>query len=157
YDVLFTYSGESPDYPPSGTHPTGGRVLSMRADVREAAAAREVMETAQREFGTVQVLVNNAGITRDRAVALIAETDWSHVLEVNLSGTFFHSRAAANLFMRQMSGRIINITSISGLRGVPGQVNYSAAKAGMIGLTKAMARELGPFNVTVNAVAPGYI
>jgi 3-oxoacyl-[acyl-carrier protein] reductase len=90
-------------------------------------------------------------------VAMMSESDWSDVLDVNLSGAFLYSQAAAKLFMRQMSGRIINISSISGLRGVPGQANYSAAKAGMIGLTKAMARELGPFNVTVNAVAPGYI
>jgi 3-oxoacyl-[acyl-carrier protein] reductase len=156
-DVLFTYSGEAGQAQRTASGSNAGRVLSMQADVRDAAAAREVIHTAQREFGGLHVLVNNAGITRDRALAMMSESDWSDVLDVNLSGAFLYSKAAVSLFMRQMSGRIINITSISGLRGVPGQANYSAAKAGMIGLTKAMARELGPFNVTVNAVAPGYI
>ena len=155
-DVLFTYSGNS-DQEEMVFGPNGGRVLSVQADVRSGAAAREVIQTALREFGGLHVLVNNAGITRDRALTNMSESDWSDVLDINLGGAFLYSRAVAGLFMRQMSGRIINITSISGLRGVPGQANYSAAKAGMVGLTKAMARELGPFNVTVNAVAPGYI
>jgi len=156
-DVLFTYTQEPVEMPsgPSCLH--AGRVLSMQADVRDASAAREVIQRACREFGGLDVLVNNAGITRDRSVAMMAESDWRDVLDVNLSGAFLYSQAAAKLLMRQMSGRIINISSISGVRGVSGQANYSAAKAGMIGLTKAMARELGPFNVTVNAVAPGYI
>lgn len=156
-DVLFTYSRECVEGQATISGTNGGRVLSIQADVRDAAGAREVIQTAWREFGGLHVLVNNAGITRDRAVVMMSESDWSDVLGVNLSGAFLYSQAAAKLFMRQMSGRIINISSISGLRGVPGQANYSAAKAGMIGLTKAMARELGPFNVTVNAVAPGYI
>jgi len=156
-DVVFTYSREveQAQRTIAGCH--GGRVLSMQADVRDPAAAREVIQTAFREFGGIHVLVNNAGIVRDRALTLMSESDWSDVLETNLSGTFQYCKAAASLFMRQMSGRIINITSISALRGSPGQTNYAASKAGMIGLTKAMARELGPFNVTVNAVAPGYI
>ncbi len=156
-DVLFTYSRESGEAEATISGSNQGRVLSIQADVRDAAAAGEVIHTARREFGGFDVLVNNAGITRDRSVAMMSASDWSDVLDVNLSGAFLYSQAAAKLFMRQMSGRIINISSISGLRGVAGQANYSAAKAGVIGLTKAMARELGPFNVTVNAVAPGYI
>jgi 3-oxoacyl-[acyl-carrier protein] reductase len=156
-DVLFTYSGQADQTAATTPAPGGGRVIAVRADVRDAAAAREVIQTASREFGGLHVLVNNAGITRDRALTSMSESDWSDVLDINLGGAFLYSQAAAKVFMRQMSGRIINITSISGLRGVPGQTNYSASKAGMVGLTKSMARELGPFNVTVNAVAPGYI
>jgi 3-oxoacyl-[acyl-carrier protein] reductase len=157
WNVLFTCSQPTNPAEQAAISTGGGRVLTMQADVRDAAAAREVIRTAAREFGGLHVLVNNAGITRDRALVRMSESDWSDVLDVNLGGAFLYSQAAAALFMRQMSGRIINITSISGLRGMPGQTNYSAAKAGMIGLTKAMARELGPFKVTVNAVAPGYI
>jgi 3-oxoacyl-[acyl-carrier protein] reductase len=152
-DVLYTYSNEAGEMP----EPDGGRVLANQPDVRDPVAAKDVIDTARQEFGGLQVLVNNAGITRDRSLTMMSKSDWSDVLDVNLSGAFLYCQAAACLFMRQMSGRIINVTSISGLRGVAGQANYSAAKAGMIGLTKAMARELGPFNITVNAVAPGYI
>jgi len=157
YSVLFTYSREAEQAQSTIEGCNGARVLSIQADVRSAESAREVLETAGREFGGLHVMVNNAGITRDRPVSLMSQDEWSEVLDTNLSGAFLYSKAAASLFMRQMGGRIINITSISGLRGVAGQANYSAAKAGMIGLTKAMAREMGPFNVTVNAVAPGYI
>jgi 3-oxoacyl-[acyl-carrier protein] reductase len=157
WNVLFTSSSQADETEAAASECNGGRVLSLQADVRDAGAAREVIRTAAREFGGLDVLVNNAGITRDRALTSMSESDWSDVLDINLGGAFLYSQAAASLFMRQMSGRIINITSISGLRGVPGQANYSASKAGMVGLTKAMARELGPFNVTVNAVAPGYI
>ena len=157
WDVLFTYSRQTEqtenEVPGSGQ----GRTLSMQADVRDAAAAQEVIQTARREFGGLHVLVNNAGIIRDRALALMSQQDWSDVMDINLGGTFLYSKAAASLFMRQMGGRIINITSISALRGTAGQSNYVASKAGMIGFTKSLARELGPFNVTVNAVAPGYI
>jgi 3-oxoacyl-[acyl-carrier protein] reductase len=156
-DVLYTYSAEPGQTQDAMAGTNGGRILAMQADVRDATAARDVIDTARREFGGLQVLVNNAGITRDRALAMMSKSDWSDVLEVNLSGAFLYSQAAAGFFMRQMGGRIINVTSISGLRGVAGQANYCAAKAGMIGMTKAMARELGPFNITVNAVAPGYI
>jgi 3-oxoacyl-[acyl-carrier protein] reductase len=157
WDVLFTYSSKTDEVQTPTLGDGAGRVLAMRADVRDAAAAREVIQTAWHEFGGLDVLVNNAGITRDRALTRMSESDWSDVIDINLGGAFLYSQAAASLFMRQMSGRIINITSISGLRGVAGQTNYSASKAGMVGMTKAMARELGPFNVTVNAVAPGYI
>jgi 3-oxoacyl-[acyl-carrier protein] reductase len=103
------------------------------------------------------VLINNAGVIRDGALSQMSDQEWDDVLDTNLRGAFLYSRAVSGGFMRQMSGRIINITSITGLRGVAGQANYAASKAGLIGLTKALARELGPFNVTVNAVAPGFI
>ena len=157
WDVLFTYSRERTQSGDGAGGEESGRILSVQADVRDGTTAVEVVQTACREFGGLDLLVNNAGIVRDRALVRMPDSDWSDVLETNLSGTFYYSKAAAAYLMRQMGGRIINITSISGLRGTVGQVNYVASKAGMIGLTKSMARELGPFNVTVNAVAPGFI
>jgi len=157
YNVLFTCT-PGPEHPRGGVAQSGdARIRAMQAAVRVGDTARDGIQTACREFGGVQVLVNNAGITRDRPLALMSESDWRDVLDTNLSGAFSYCQAVASLFMRQMGGRIINIASIAGLRGTVGQANYSASKAGMIGLTKAMAREFGPFRVTVNAVAPGYI
>jgi len=157
YDVLFTCTCDAEQAQAAIGPCNGSRVMAVEADVRDGAVARDVIETACRELGGLHVLVNNAGITRDRPVALMSDSEWSNVLDTNLGGAFQYCKAAVGLFMRQMYGRIINITSISGLRGAAGQANYSASKAGLIGLTKAMARELGPFSVTVNAVAPGYI
>jgi 3-oxoacyl-[acyl-carrier protein] reductase len=134
-----------------------GPIRALKADVRDLQSAKRVVKLALESFSGCSILVNNAGITRDCATALMKDEQWSDVLETNLSGCFWHARAVAPLFMRQMYGRIINISSISGLRGMAGQSNYCAAKAGVIGLTKALARELGPYNVTVNAIAPGYI
>jgi len=134
-----------------------GEVHGIRADVRDLDAAVQVVKSAKEKFGRVDILVNNAGIIRDNHLRAMSEQDWVEVLDTNLRGSFNYSKAVAPLFQRQMSGRIINITSISGTRGVSGQANYGAAKAGMIGMTKSLARELGPFGVTVNAVAPGYI
>ncbi len=116
WDVLFTYSREAQQTIPGAG---GGRVLSMQADVRNADAARDVIHTARREFGGLHALVNNAGITRDRALTTMLESDWSDVLDVNLSGAFLYSQAAARLFMRQMTGRIINISSISAFSTTP--------------------------------------
>jgi 3-oxoacyl-[acyl-carrier protein] reductase len=135
----------------------GAGVHAMRADVRNYDAAVNVIKSAKEMFGRVDIVVNNAGIIRDHSLRSMTEEDWADVLDTNLRGTFNYSKAAVPLFMRQSSGRIINITSISGTRGVSGQANYCAAKAGVIGMTKSLARELGPFGVTVNAVAPGYI
>lgn len=154
YNVVFTYA--------NGSHPDevtgkGTQIRAMLADVRDAHSAAAVIDTARQTFGRVDVLINNAGVTRDRAVPHMSDKEWDDVLDTNLRGAFLYCRAVSGAFMRQMSGRIINITSISGLRGVAGQANYAASKAGLIGLTKALARELGPFNVTVNAVAPGFI
>jgi len=133
------------------------RACAVKADVRNAEDARRVIETAWNEFAGCSILVNNAGITRDGALCLMKENDWREVMETNLTGCFHYARALVPKLMRQKNGRIINVTSISGIRGLAGQSNYCAAKAGMIGFTKSLARELGPFNITVNAVAPGYI
>jgi 3-oxoacyl-[acyl-carrier protein] reductase len=154
YNVVFTYAnGSQPDEMTA----KGTRICPVLADVREADSAAAVIDVARQTFGRVDVLINNAGVTRDRALPHMSNQEWDDVLDTNLRGAFLYCRAVSGAFMRQMSGRIINISSVSGLRGVAGQANYAASKAGLIGLTKALARELGPFNVTVNAVAPGFI
>jgi 3-oxoacyl-[acyl-carrier protein] reductase len=130
---------------------TGGRAL--QADVSDAGEARRLVE----EAGDVDVLVNNAGLTRDGLIARMPDEDWRAVIETNLSGVFYTCRAAARAMMRRRAGSIVNISSIVGLHGNPGQTNYSASKAGIIGFTKALARELGPRGVRANVVAPGYI
>ena len=126
----------------------------VRIDIADSNAVRAAMA----EFSMAPtLLVNNAGITRDRSIAKMSDTDWATVLNVNLTGTFNMIRAIAPRMAEQGFGRIVNITSINGLRGKFGQANYSAAKAGLIGLTKTAARELGPKGITVNAVAPGMV
>ena len=126
----------------------------VRVDIADSNAVRAAMA----EFSMAPtLLVNNAGITRDRSIAKMSDTDWAAVLNVNLTGTFNMIRAIAPRMAEQGFGRIVNITSINGLRGKFGQANYSAAKAGLIGLTKTAARELGPKGITVNAVAPGMV
>jgi 3-oxoacyl-[acyl-carrier protein] reductase len=135
----------------------GGDTRGYACDVSDAAAAEAMMASLKTGMGGVDVLVNNAGITRDGLILRMKDEDWSDVLAVSLNGAFHLSRAAAKLMIRKRAGRIINISSITGLRGQAGQANYAAAKAGLIGFTKALARELAPRGITVNAVAPGYI
>ena len=132
-------------------------VLALQADVRDLKRAQEVVAQTLEHFGRLDGLVNNAGILRDKALMLMDPSDWHDVLETNLTGVFNMCRAAIVTFMKQRSGRIVNITSVAGLVGLARQVNYSASKAGIVGLTKALAKEVGSYNVTVNAVAPGYI
>jgi 3-oxoacyl-[acyl-carrier protein] reductase len=134
-----------------------GAVLGLVADVTRREDADRLVDAARERFGRIDVLVNNAGITRDALLVRMKDEDWDEVLEVNLRGAFLMARAAARTMMRQRAGRIINITSTAGAMGNPGQANYSAAKAGLIGLTKSMARELARWNILVNAVAPGLI
>jgi len=155
--VVFTYLRPRETQPELAENGHAENVLAVQADVRESASVAQVLEAARNKFGGVHILINNAGITRDTSIRSMSEQDWDDVMDTNLRGTFFWTKAVAPLFMRQMCGRIINVTSISALRGVAGQSNYSAAKAGMIGMTKSLAREFGPFNITVNAVAPGFI
>jgi 3-oxoacyl-[acyl-carrier protein] reductase len=131
--------------------------VSVQADVSKPADAEKLLSAALERFGGVDILVNNAGINRDRVVWKMSDEEWDAVLDVNLKGYFNLIRAVAPVLKEKKSGRIINITSINGLRGKFGQANYSAAKAGIIGLTKAVAKELGRYGVTVNAVAPGMI
>jgi 3-oxoacyl-[acyl-carrier protein] reductase len=130
-----------------------GRVL----DVTDAAAGEALVESIVQEMGGVQVLVNNAGITRDTLAMRMKDADWDAVLDTNLKGVFRMSRAVMKTMMKQRYGRIISITSVVGASGNPGQANYAAAKAGVAGMTRALARELGSRNITVNCVAPGFI
>ncbi len=136
---------------------TGGKAEILGFDVAESAAVQNSFKKVIKEAGAIDILVNNAGITRDGLMARMKEDDWDAVLDTNLKGAFLCAKAASREMMKKKWGRIVNIASVSGFAGNPGQVNYSAAKAGMIGLTKAMAREYASRNITVNSVAPGYI
>lgn len=135
----------------------GVEAAALQADVTDPTACQTLVETAARTFGQLDVLVNNAGVTADKLILRMQEEDFDKVISANLKGAFFCSKAACRLMMRQRYGRIINMSSIVGLRGNAGQVNYSASKAGLIGLTKSLAKELAARKVTVNAVAPGFI
>lgn len=135
----------------------GTKVLGVRADVTSSADVSALFEKTVAEFGSVDVVVNNAGITRDSLMIRMDEKDWDMVLDINLKGAFLVTKTAGRIMMKQRSGRIVNISSVIGLDGNAGQSNYAASKAGMIGFTKSAAKELGARNVTVNAVAPGFI
>lgn len=135
----------------------GGKGFLVPFDVADSAAVGAAIKEMSKEYGGPDILVNNAGITRDGLMARMKEEDWDAVLDTNLKGTFLCSKAVMRGMMKKRWGRIINISSVIGFLGNGGQVNYGAAKAGLTGLTKSMARELAPRTVTVNAVAPGYI
>jgi len=135
----------------------GRRALALQSDAANFAAAGSAVEAVTKEFGRLDVLVNNAGITKDTLLLRMSEQDWDAVIATNLKSAFNFSKAASRPMMTQRSGSIINISSISGIIGNPGQANYSAAKAGMIGLTKTLAKELASRNIQVNAVAPGFV
>jgi len=135
----------------------GVPVLGVAGDVAKREDVDKVVERARERFGRIDVLVNNAGITRDSLLVRMKDEDWDQVLDVNLRGVFLMTRAVAKVMMRQKSGRIINIASAAAAMGNIGQANYAAAKAGLIGLTKAAARELAHWRILVNAVAPGLI
>ncbi len=135
----------------------GGTALVVPGDVTNGGEVEGVVKKVVEELGRVDVLVNNAGITRDGLLIRMTDDQWRSVLEVNLTGAFMCSRAAAKVMLKQRSGRIVNMASVVGVMGNAGQANYSASKAGLIGLTKSMARELASRGITVNAVAPGFI
>ena len=135
----------------------GGQCLTAQGDVAVAADVERVFQAAQQSFGRVDILVNNASINRDTLILRMSEDDWDEVLSTDLRGAFLCTKAALRSMMRERWGRIINISSLAGLLGNAGQANYSAAKAGLIGLTKAVAREMGSRGITVNALAPGFI
>ena len=133
------------------------KIYAQKADVSKEAEVQNFVENVTREFGTVDILVNNAGITRDTLAIRMSEQDWDAVLNVNLKGTFLMSKAVFKIMMKAKSGSIINMSSVVGQSGNAAQANYSASKAGIIGLTKALAKEFAPRNVRVNAVAPGFV
>jgi len=135
----------------------GVRALSFKLDVSDLTGVREMVNTVKKDFGAIDGLVNNAGLTRDKLLMAMSEDDWSEVIRTNLTGAFNFARAAIFIMMKAKRGAILNITSVSGIAGMAGQVNYSAAKAGLIGLTKAMAKEVGRMGVRVNALALGFI
>ena len=135
----------------------GGAAHPIAADVTDSQRVEAVVAEVVKLWGGLDILVNNAGITRDNLIMRMKDDQWDAVLNINLKGTFLFTRAAARPLCKSKCGRIINIASVSGLMGNPGQANYSASKAGVIGLTRTIARELASRNVTVNAVAPGFI
>lgn len=135
----------------------GGQAEAFQADVSQEEQAKALMAFAQKTFGGIHILVNNAGIARDQLLLTLKPEDWDTVIRTNLYGTYYCTKAALRPMMRQRYGRIINITSVAGIIGNPGQTNYSASKAGQIGFTKSLAKEVASRNITVNAVAPGFI
>jgi 3-oxoacyl-[acyl-carrier protein] reductase len=135
----------------------GVKVMAFKTDVGDLKAVREMVNAVKGGFGRIDGLVNNAGLTRDKLLVMMSEEDWSEVIRTNLTGAFNFARAAAFMMMKAKRGAILNVTSVSGLTGIAGQVNYSAAKAGLIGMTKAMAKELGRLGVRVNALALGFV
>ncbi len=135
----------------------GGSAIALQADVSQADQVDALIKSTMDEWGRIDILVNNAGITRDTLLLRMKPEDWQAVIDLNLTGVFLCTRAVSKIMLKQRSGRIVNIASVAGLMGNPGQANYSAAKAGVIGFTKTVAKELAPRGVTANAVAPGFI
>ncbi|MHB8399900.1 MAG: 3-oxoacyl-[acyl-carrier-protein] reductase [Candidatus Limnocylindrales bacterium] len=158
-DVAFSYRGNQAAAleTAAAVEAIGRRALAVQGDVTDPAAAEAVVAAALAAFGSIDILVNNAGITRDDLIMRMSIDAWREVLETNLFGAFYTTKAVTRPMLRARSGRIVNITSVSGQAGQTGQANYSAAKAGLIGLTKATARELASRGITANAVAPGFV
>ena len=135
----------------------GYNVVVTKGDVRNEEDVKEMIKAAVDNFGSLDILVNNAGITRDKPMAMMTEEDWDTVLDINLKGAFLCTKSAVKVMIKQRSGKIVNIASVAGVIGNPGQANYSSSKAGLIGLTKSTAKELAARGITCNAVAPGFI
>ena len=135
----------------------GGTAIALKADVSQVKEVEQLIEQTLEQWGRIDILVNNAGITRDNLLLRMKLEDWQAVMDLNLTGVFLCTKAVAKIMIKQRQGRIINITSVAGLMGNPGQANYSAAKAGVIGFTKSIAKELASRGITANAVAPGFI
>jgi len=158
-DVAFSYRGnaEAAAETVRRVEALGRRALAIQGDVKDPQAAEALVKSALEAFGKVDILVNNAGITRDDLIMRMSLDAWREVLETNLFGAFYMTKAVTRPMLKARAGRIVNITSVSGQAGQTGQANYSSAKAGLIGLTKATARELASRGITCNAVAPGFV
>ncbi len=159
FQVVVNYRGDEPlaTEVVDEIRAAGGTAIALQADVTNADDVGRMVETTINQFGRLDVLVNNAGITRDTLLMRMKEEDWDAVVQTNLKSAFLCSKAAIRPMMRQRYGRIVNLTSVVGQVGNAGQVNYAAAKAGIIGITKSIAKEVGSRGITVNAVAPGFI
>lgn len=159
YDVMINYSGNvtAAQETAQACQELGVKAIPVQGNVADPQEAARLVETALEEFGSLEILVNNAGITRDGLLLRMKEEDWTAVLDTNLKGAFHCIKAVARPMMKQRMGRIVNISSVVGLRGNPGQVNYAASKAGLIGMSKSVAKELASRGITVNCVAPGFI
>ncbi|MEB3174097.1 MAG: 3-oxoacyl-[acyl-carrier-protein] reductase [Cyanobacteriota bacterium] len=155
--VNYAQSGAAAETLAAEINQGGGTALALQGDVSQSEAVDALFAQTLEQWGRIDILVNNAGITRDGLLLRMKLEDWQAVIDLNLTGVFLCAKAASKVMLKQKSGRIINITSVAGLGGNPGQANYSAAKAGVVGFTKTAARELASRGITVNAVAPGFI
>ena len=157
--VVINYNGsrERAEEVKNEVESAGGKAVIIQCNVADFDACKEFIETVIKEQGRIDILVNNAGITKDNLIGRMKDEDFDAVIDVNLKGTFYMMRGVSRLMLRQRAGRIINMSSVVGVMGNAGQVNYSASKAGVIGMTKSLARELASRHITVNAVAPGMI
>ncbi len=153
----FNRSGQEAEALAGEITSAGGKAVTFQADVADGTQAQDLVKYAIESLGDLHILVNNAGITRDTLVMMMSEQDWDDVIRINLKSTFNCSKAAVKHMLRKRYGRIINIASVAGQMGNPGQTNYSASKAGQIGFTKSLAREVASRSITVNAIAPGFI
>lgn len=155
--VNYASSGDAAQQVVAEITEAGGSAIALQADVSKLEQVDALLSNTLEKFGRVDILVNNAGITRDTLLLRMKPEDWQAVIDLNLTGVFLCTRAVSKVMLKQRSGRIINIASVAGQMGNPGQANYSAAKAGVIGFTKTVAKELASRGITVNAVAPGFI
>ena len=155
--VIADYVPEAAEAVAAEVKALGRKAIAVQANVASPADAEAIAQRALDEFGHIDILVNNAGITRDALIPRMSEQDWDLVIDTNLKGTFNCTKAVTRTMLKQKSGKIVNVASVMGLIGNPGQANYSASKAGIIGLTKTTAKELGSRGINVNAIAPGFI